>query len=89
MRFLQLPLGVFCRLPPLGFSTALTSVRRYTPHPHGHVAALKLSDQYAFSARNAIDVDEPSVDALQALLLLVLAFTAAGKGKKAFMAMCT
>lgn len=49
---------------------------------------MKLSDQYAFGARAAIDVDEPSVDALQALLLLTLAFTAAGKGKKAFMAMC-
>lgn len=34
-----------------------------------------------------MDIDDPSVDALQALLLLVLAFTAAGKGKKAYMLM--
>lgn len=36
-----------------------------------------------------IDTDEPSVDALQALLLLVTAFTAAGKGKKAYMLLST
>lgn len=60
---------------------------RFTPHPHGHMAAVRLSEQYAFKSRNAIAIDEPSVDSLQALLLLVLAFTAAGKGKKAFMAM--
>lgn len=38
-------------------------------------------------SRKELDIDEPSVDALQALLLLVVAFTAAGKGKKAYMAM--
>ena len=32
-------------------------------------------------------MDEPSVDALQALVLLVIAFTAAGKGKKTYMLM--
>lgn len=38
-------------------------------------------------SRRELDIDEPSVDALQSLLLLVVAFTAAGKGKKAYMAM--
>jgi hypothetical protein len=46
---------------------------------------VRLSEDYASRARSEIDTDEPSVDALQALLLLVTAFTAAGKGKKAYM----
>ncbi|KND88959.1 putative transcriptional regulatory protein [Tolypocladium ophioglossoides CBS 100239] len=60
---------------------------RHTPHPHGHHAAIKASEDYAAAARREIDTDEPSMDGLQALLLLVLAFTAAGKGKKAYMMM--
>lgn len=58
---------------------------RYTPHPSGYQSAVTLSEEYALRARSEIDTDEPSVDALQALLLLVLAFTAAGKGKKSYM----
>ncbi|KAI1081048.1 fungal-specific transcription factor domain-containing protein [Whalleya microplaca] len=58
---------------------------RYTPHPAGYQSAVKLSEEYASRARSEIDIDEPSTDALQALLLLVIAFTAAGKGKKAYM----
>ncbi|KAJ9156148.1 Fungal-specific transcription factor domain-containing protein [Pleurostoma richardsiae] len=58
---------------------------RYTPHPSGYQSAVKLSEEYTGRARGEIDVDEPSVDALQACLLLVTAFTAAGKGKKAYM----
>ncbi|OIW28992.1 hypothetical protein CONLIGDRAFT_403352 [Coniochaeta ligniaria NRRL 30616] len=58
---------------------------RYTPHPSGYQSAVRLSEDYASRARSEIDTDEPSVDALQALLLLVTAFTAAGKGKKAYM----
>jgi hypothetical protein len=58
---------------------------RYTPHPNGYQSAVKLSEDYASQSRSEIDTDEPSVDALQALMLLVIAFTAAGKGKKAYM----
>ncbi|KAK3942280.1 fungal-specific transcription factor domain-containing protein [Diplogelasinospora grovesii] len=58
---------------------------RYTPHPNGYQSAVKLSEDYAAQSRSEIDTDEPSVDALQALMLLVTAFTAAGKGKKAYM----
>jgi hypothetical protein len=36
-------------------------------------------------SRAALDIDDPSVDAIQTLLLLSVAFTAAGKGKKAYM----
>ncbi|KAF3760730.1 hypothetical protein M406DRAFT_48185 [Cryphonectria parasitica EP155] len=58
---------------------------RYTPHPNGYQAAVRLSEEHATRARLEIDLDEPSIDALQACLLLVVAFTAAGKGKKAYM----
>ncbi|CAM1501023.1 Fc.00g101850.m01.CDS01 [Cosmosporella sp. VM-42] len=60
---------------------------RYTPNPNGYQAAVKLSEDFATRSRNEINTDEPSIDALQALLLLVSAFTASGKGKKAYMLM--
>jgi len=58
---------------------------RYTAHPNGYHAAVRLSEDYAIRARTELDIDDPSVDCLQALLLLAVAFTAAGKGKKAHM----
>lgn len=39
-------------------------------------------------AREAVDVDEPSIEGLQTLLLLSMAFFAAGKGKKSYMMLC-
>lgn len=36
-------------------------------------------------ARAELDIDDPSIDCLQALLLLGVAFTATGKGKKGYM----
>jgi hypothetical protein len=76
------------------FSPAATTCNgltfpRYTPHPSGYQSAIKLSEEHASQARSGIDTDEPSVDALQALLLLVIAFTAGGKGKKAYMLLST
>jgi hypothetical protein len=61
---------------------------RYATHPSGYHASVRLSEDYALRARSEIDVDEPSIDSLQALLLLSEAFTAAGKGKKAYMMLC-
>ncbi|KAH7420178.1 fungal-specific transcription factor domain-containing protein [Cadophora sp. MPI-SDFR-AT-0126] len=58
---------------------------RYTAHPNGYHAAVRLSEDYAIRARTELDIDDPSVDCLQALLLLAVAFTASGKGKKAHM----
>ncbi|KAK6584242.1 hypothetical protein PZA11_003972 [Diplocarpon coronariae] len=58
---------------------------RYTAHPNGYHATVRLSEDYAARARSELDMDEPSVDCLQALLLLAVAFMAAGKGKKAHM----
>lgn len=66
-----------------------TVAARYAPHPSGYQSAVKLSDEYAAKARQAVDTDEPSVDALQTLVLLVTAFTASGKGKKAYMLLST
>lgn len=60
---------------------------RFAPHPGGYRAAVSLSEEYAARARNEIDTDEPSIDGLQAALLLVIAFIGAGKGKKAYMLM--
>jgi hypothetical protein len=58
---------------------------RYTAHPNGYHAAVRLSEDYALRARTEVDIDEPNIDTLQSLLLLSVAFTAAGKGKKAYM----
>ena len=62
-----------------------TDFCRYTAHPNGYYAAVRLSEDYALWARTELDTDDPSIDNLQALLLLGVAFTAAGKGKKAYM----
>ena len=58
---------------------------RYTPHPGGYQSAVNLSEDYAARSRRELDVDEPSLDSLQAALLLVIAFVGTGKGKKAYM----
>lgn len=73
------------QLPPYLIHAIYAVGARYTPHPSGYQSAVQLSEEYASQARKEVDTDEPSVDALQALLLLVTAFTAAGKGKKAYM----
>lgn len=63
-------------------------LNRYTPHPNGYQAAVSLGEEYARRARFEVDSDEPSIDCLQTLLLLALAFVASGKGKKAYMLLC-
>ncbi|KAG6003373.1 hypothetical protein E4U21_002089 [Claviceps maximensis] len=61
---------------------------RHTLHPNGLHAAIKRSEEYASRTRQSLDTDEPCIESLQALLLLVTAFTASGHGKKAYMLMC-
>ncbi|TFB04154.1 hypothetical protein CCMA1212_003469 [Trichoderma ghanense] len=77
------------QLPPFLFdaiaAVAARHVPPHTPHPRGFRAAVKLGDEYASRARSAIDIDEPSIDNLQAIVLLAIAYTASGKGRKAFM----
>lgn len=59
---------------------------RYVPHLCGGTAgAVRSSQEYALQARADIDVDEPSIDHLQALLLLATASFQSGKGKKSYM----
>ncbi|GAP85843.1 putative fungal specific transcription factor [Rosellinia necatrix] len=71
---------------PLFLVNAIYAVSaRHTPHPTGHQSAARLSEDFAILSRREIDIDEPIVDSLQALLLLVIAYIAAGKGKKAYM----
>lgn len=48
-----------------------------------------MTEQYASQARTMVDIDEPSIESLQTLLLLSMAFYAVGKGKKAYMTLCT
>ncbi|KAI0146940.1 hypothetical protein GGR57DRAFT_279677 [Xylariaceae sp. FL1272] len=71
---------------PMSLLHAIYAVAaRYTPHPTGYQSAVRLSEEFAARSRKDIDTDEPSFDTLQTLLLLVIAYTAAGKGKKAYM----
>ena len=79
------PPGKFCIVHILHDLWTMTDLERYTHHPNGYQSAVKLSEDFAAQSRLEIDTDEPSLDALQALVLLVTAFTAAGKGKKAYM----
>ncbi|KAF9765145.1 hypothetical protein IL306_002621 [Fusarium sp. DS 682] len=73
---------------PKFLSFAISAVAaRHTTDPSGYQAAANLSEDLAARARREINTDEPSIDVLQALLLLVSAFTATGKGKKAYMLM--
>ncbi|KAF5023843.1 hypothetical protein F66182_4101 [Fusarium sp. NRRL 66182] len=73
---------------PRFLSFAISAVAaRHTTDPSGYQAAANLSEDLAARARREINTDEPSIDGLQALLLLVSAFTATGKGKRAYMLM--
>lgn len=44
-----------------------------------------MSDEYARRARMELDIDEPSIEALQALMVLAQANFQLGKGKKTYM----
>ncbi|TKA81553.1 hypothetical protein B0A55_03010 [Friedmanniomyces simplex] len=61
-------------------------VIRYASHLcGGHAAAMRYSQEYGMQSRAEIDVDEPSIEHLQALLLLAMANFQAGRGKKSYM----
>jgi hypothetical protein len=69
-----------------GLLMALYAVgARYAVHPSGYHAAVRLSEDYAARARAEVNMDEPSIETLQTLLLLALSFIALGSGKKAYM----
>lgn len=75
---------------PAGLLFALYAVgARYAVHPSGYHAAVRLSEEYVGRARADVDADEPSIETLQTLLLLVVAQVALGNGKKAYMLLGT
>lgn len=43
---------------------------------------------YALQARRSVDVDNPTIEGIQTLLLLSMAFFAYGLGKKTYMTLC-
>ncbi|KAI1171501.1 fungal-specific transcription factor domain-containing protein [Nemania sp. FL0916] len=77
------------QLPPYLIHAIYAVAARYTPHPTGYQSAVRLSEDFASMSRKEIDIDEPLIDSLQALLLLVVASIAAGKGKKSYMLLTT
>jgi hypothetical protein len=62
---------------------------RYTGSAGQSEQSLSAGHDAALQARRAVDVDNPTLDGLQALLLLSQAFFAHGLGKKAYMTFCT
>ncbi|KAF2117760.1 fungal-specific transcription factor domain-containing protein [Lophiotrema nucula] len=58
---------------------------RYAPHFGGYNTAVRVGQEYARRARMELDIDEPSIESLQALLLLSQASYQTGKGKKTYM----
>lgn len=61
------------------------SVRHAAHMCGGHGSAVRYSREYALQARSEIDVDEPTIEHLQALLLLTMAAFQSGRGKKSYM----
>jgi hypothetical protein len=55
----------------------------------GFNTVARISQEYARRARLGLDIDEPSIEGLQSLLLLAQASYQAGKGKKTYMFLCT
>ena len=60
----------------------------YAPYPDGYHAAVRSSQVYANRARSELNIEEPTIENLQTLLLLSLAFFAMGKGRRAYMMLC-
>ncbi|KAF2278081.1 uncharacterized protein EI97DRAFT_283153 [Westerdykella ornata] len=58
---------------------------RYAPHFGGYNAAVRVGQEYARRSRMELDIDEPSIETLQTLMLLAQANFQIGKGKKTFM----
>lgn len=60
----------------------------YASQYGGYNVAVQAGNEYARRARMEVDVDEPSIEALQTLILLSQAMFQAGRGKKAYMYLC-
>ncbi|PPJ56201.1 hypothetical protein CBER1_10338 [Cercospora berteroae] len=74
------------RLPVFLINAIHAVAIRYVPHLcGGHGGAVRSSQDYVHRARAQIDVDEPNIDNLQALLLLAMANFQNGRGKRCYM----
>ena len=62
---------------------------RFAPHYGGYNAAVRIGAEYAQRSRMELDIDEPSIEALQTLMLLSQANFQVGKGKRCFMLLST
>ncbi|KAF2690826.1 hypothetical protein K458DRAFT_412174 [Lentithecium fluviatile CBS 122367] len=58
---------------------------RYAPQFGGYNSAVRVGQDYARRARMELDIDEPSIEGLQTLMLLSQANFQIGKGKKTYM----
>ncbi|KAF2809303.1 uncharacterized protein BDZ99DRAFT_26366 [Mytilinidion resinicola] len=70
--------------PYLAYAIYAVSAR-HTPQFGGYNGAVRISQEYGRRSRTELDIDEPSIEALQTLLLLAQASYQAGRGKKAYM----
>lgn len=61
---------------------------RYATHLGGYANIVRIGQEYARRARLELDIDEPSIESLQTLLLLAQAAYQAGRGKKTYMFLC-
>lgn len=68
---------------------SVSDLSRYAPHFGGYNAAVRVGSEYSRRARMELDIDEPSVEALQTLMLLSQASFQLGRGKKTFMLLST
>ncbi|KAM3420869.1 hypothetical protein BST61_g4108 [Cercospora zeina] len=74
------------RLPIFLVNAIHAVAMRYVPHLcGGHAGAVRSSQDHVHRARAQIDVDEPNIDNLQALLLLAMANFQNGRGKRCYM----
>lgn len=58
---------------------------RYATQFGGYNNAVRVGADYAKRARMEVDMDEPSIESLQTLLLLSQSYMQIGKGRKAYM----
>jgi hypothetical protein len=65
-------------------SRIVADLARYAPRYGGYSVAVQAGHEYARRARMELDIDEPSIEALQTLILLSQAMFQAGRGKKAY-----
>lgn len=74
------------QLPRYVVNAVHAATIKYSSHLcGGHNGAVYSSQEYLAQARAEIDVDEPSIDHLQALLLLTMASFQNGRGKRSYM----